>query len=273
MCRLFAFKSVLESKIHQSLIDADNALIQQSEKHPDGWGVAYYVENSPHVIKSAQKAIEDKIFQKVSGVVTSHTVIAHIRNATLGENNILNTHPFQYGPWVFGHNGNIKDFSKHKEKLMKLVENRFKSFILGSTDSEVIFYILLSQILKSPDTSRAIFTAIESICQIVGPYETKDGAESENTFLSFILTDGKKMYAFNGGKTLHYTTHKQSCPERDSCAFFNSSCEKQSPNQSKVNHLIISSEPLKGDNVWTKIRPGELILTSGEMIFEKLKFT
>jgi len=126
-------------------VNADNAIGRLSENHPDGWGVAYYVEQAPHIIKSENKAIEDKIFQKVSGVVTSHTVLAHIRKATLGHKSILNTHPFQYGPWVFAHNGNIKNFSEHRSDLLKLVAPQFIRFILGETDSEILFFILQSQ--------------------------------------------------------------------------------------------------------------------------------
>ena len=44
MCRLFGFRSVIPSQMHRSLIAADNALGRQSERHPDGWGVAYYVD-------------------------------------------------------------------------------------------------------------------------------------------------------------------------------------------------------------------------------------
>ena len=40
MCRLFGFRSVIKSQMHRSLVSADNALVRQSEQHPDGWGVA-----------------------------------------------------------------------------------------------------------------------------------------------------------------------------------------------------------------------------------------
>jgi len=34
-------------------VQADNALCSLSEQHPDGWGVAYYVDGTPHVMRSA----------------------------------------------------------------------------------------------------------------------------------------------------------------------------------------------------------------------------
>ena len=108
MCRLFGFRSVIQSQVHRSLVSADNAIGVQSAHHPDGWGVAYYVGGAPHLVKSAASAVSDRIFQRVSGVVASDTVVAHVRKATHGELSPLNAHPFQYGRWIFAHNGNIR---------------------------------------------------------------------------------------------------------------------------------------------------------------------
>lgn len=267
MCRLFGFKSVLQSQIHQSLVNADNAIAKLSEEHPDGWGVAYYVEDAPHIIKSENKAIEDKIFKKVSGVVTSHTVLAHIRNATLGNKSILNTHPFQYGPWVFGHNGNVKNFSVNKNKLLRLVDPKYIRFILGETDSEILFFIILSEVLRSGLNKKSIAAAIEKIVGVIGPIETDPNADNSNTFLSFIMTNGKSMVAFQGGKSLYYSTHKSKCPESGTCNFFNQTCENRAANKSIVNHLLISSDPLSGQNEWTAMKTGELIILNNEMEF------
>ena len=118
MCRIFGFRSVLQSGVHSSLVSADNALMVQSERHPDGWGVAYYLAGAPHVIKSASTAVDDHIFRHVSGIVTSETVVAHLRKSTQGEHTIVDTHPFQYGSWVMAHNGNITDFPELREELV-----------------------------------------------------------------------------------------------------------------------------------------------------------
>ena len=141
MCRLFGFRSTIKSKVHTSLIHAENALGIQSVDHPDGWGVSYYIGNSPHVIKADKPAMDCDIFKKVSGVVSSHTVLAHIRKSTIGTVSPLNTHPFQFGRWVFAHNGNIESFEEKKDDLIKLISPTFTPYILGTTDSELIFYI------------------------------------------------------------------------------------------------------------------------------------
>ena len=48
-------------------------------------GVAHYVSGSPHLIRSSETALGDALFHRVSGVVASETVVAHVRQATQGK--------------------------------------------------------------------------------------------------------------------------------------------------------------------------------------------
>lgn len=274
MCRLFGFRSVIHSQVHESLVRAENALGVQSNDHPDGWGVSYYVAGAPHIIKSEKTAINDTIFKKVSGVVSSQTVLAHIRKATLGEINILNTHPFQYGRWTFAHNGNIKNFSQVREHLIARISPEFKRFILGSTDSELLFYYLISNINNHADLDakdckvgvvmEALNESINEIIDIVGPLHLDHDGPNTETYLTFILTNGDTMIAFNGGKRLYYSTYKNHCMDRDSCPSFSPECEAPTKT-GYVNHLIFSSEPLSGDNIWHEIPPYQMIGVDGHM--------
>ena len=265
MCRIFGFRSQIISQVHSSLVSADNALMNQSPKHPDGWGVAYYVENTPQLVRSLSTAINDKLFKKVSGLVAAQTVLAHLRKATIGNQNILNTHPFQHGRWTFVHNGNIKNFDQHRSQLENWISPIFKRLLLGETDSEVLFFIILTEIYqkaqqlgKAPhqltlkETAFSAKAAILKITQLVGPCNSNDAAEPTETFLTFVLTDGDLMLGYQGGKNLYYSTHKTRCPDRNHCTFFNNSCENPIKTGG-VNHLIFSSEPLKGSNVWKPI--------------------
>lgn len=268
MCRLFGFRSVIQSQVHRSLIGADNALANQSSAHPDGWGVAYYVSEAPHLIRSAQAAFEDNLFSRVSGVVSSETVMAHIRRATNGNINPLNTHPFQYGRWVFAHNGNIKDFSRHRDKLLAAVAPRLRRFILGETDSEVLFFLILSKLSSRVDLSRkgcpvqdladAVRSAVSEVVSIAGPFHGQDNGPPDETYLTFLLTDGEAMLAHQGGKNLYYSTYKSRCGERDTCPSFSFECENATKT-GYINHLIFSSEPLSGENVWIPLKLGEMI--------------
>lgn len=268
MCRLFGFRSVIPSQVHRSLVSADNALMLQSQKHPDGWGVAYYVADSPHIIKSASTAIQDKLFRRLSGIVSSETVLAHIRKATQGEMCITNTHPFQFGSWVFAHNGNIKGFADIRDTLLGYIAPKLKRFILGATDSEVLFFLILSHIerrieLHRPGTSidvvaEAARDAVREVCALTGGFHTENDGPPTETYLSFVLTNGNTMLAHHGGKDLFYSTYKTRCSEREFCPSLSPECE--APTQTGfIKHLILSSEPLQGENVWIKINPGDMV--------------
>ena len=279
MCRLFGFRSVIHSQVHSSLISADNALLNQGFKNPDGWGVAYYIYNTPHIIKSTQSAVDDSLFKKVSGIVSSQTVLAHLRKATQGSLSSLNTHPFQHGHWVFAHNGNIKNFNDIQDQIISLTHKEFLKFKLGDTDSESLFYYLLSQISNEVDLNsnhpvdtyiKILNNAITKLCSIIGKISLHGQANPNENFLTFILTNGKVMIGHQGGQSLHLSTYKKQCPERDTCSYFEPQCEKE-VHTKKVNHLIFSSEPLSGENVWKEMKPGEIIGVDERMVLTKGK--
>lgn len=270
MCRLFGFRSVLTSQVHSSLVSADNALMGQSEFHPHGWGVVYYQEKTPHVIKSGESALKDQLFKKVSGIVSSETVLAHIRKATQGESSILNSHPFQYGPWVFAHNGNIENFEDIKEEITNKIPSKFRKYILGNTDSETLFYYLISEMDKHFDLSsdKIDFNKLASVLEKTLMVFLKEfnitlhdckNFDNDKSYLTFILTNGKTMIGFNGGQHLNFCTYKTSCPEKEHCSFYNNTCEQKTSFGDKVNHLILSSEEFSGVNVWTPVKLGQMI--------------
>ena len=268
MCRIFGFRSILQSGVHRSLIDSDNAIIQQSDRHPDGWGVAYYNMGSPHLVKNENQARECKIFEKLSGVVSSNTVIAHIRKSTVGSVGPLNTHPFQFGPWVFAHNGNIENFQKVKPDFLAAIDSSLRPFILGETDSEHLFYLMLTEIkskygllpedVKQMDFREILDATTRKIEKIAGKLSHSKG-EYEKNYFSFVLTHGQNLYAFNGGQDLFFSTFKKRCPERDSCPHFSESCEKKAEKDESIQHLLISSEIIENENIWEPLGFGEFV--------------
>jgi len=262
MCRLFGFRSVIQSQVHRSLVQADKGLGQLSTDHPDGWGVAYYIDGAPHVTRSPSAAIDDHIFHRVSGVVASETVIAHVRKATVGGLNVLNCHPFQYGRWVFAHNGEIKKFEDCREDLVQEVAPRLRRFVLGDTDSEVIFFLFLTHLSGYGPLSKKF--AIDEVVQALRETVTKvrevcDGeVEEEKALLTLMVTDGSTMAATQSGKELFWSTYKTRCADRDTCPSLSPECE--APTESGfVNHLVISSEPIDGENVWHEMDRDEVI--------------
>jgi glutamine amidotransferase len=261
MCRLFGFRSVIPSQVHKSLLAAENALGVQSSFHPDGWGVAFYVDGTPHVTRSPLTALGDSLFHKLSGVAASETVLAHVRKATQGPKTVFNCHPFQYGRWVFAHNGDIPTFGARREELIAAVAPELARFVLGETDSEIVFYLFLTQLRKSAPLGERF--ELEQVMEALrGATETVrnvcDRGDATPALLTLLVTDGELLAASQGGRELYWSSHKNRCADRDRCPSLSASCEAPSKD-GNVNHFIVSSEPLSGENVWQPFGAGEII--------------
>lgn len=275
MCRLFGFRSAILSKVHTSLLSAENALVEQSRHHSDGWGIAYYVADAPHVVKSIDSAVHSHLFQRLSGIVSSQTVLAHLRKATIGGLNITNTHPFQFGKWVFAHNGNIKNFDSNKLRLRKMIPEQLSRFILGITDSEHIFFLLLAQLdfekvihpetCSFEDLKTAGLKTIEILKKEVGEEHHVSNGPPEENYYTFIITNGSLLLGYNGGKELHYSTYKTSCADKVHCPSYAPFCEEASAT-GEVRHMVISSEPLGEVNVWTPLSQGSMVGVDSKMM-------
>jgi predicted glutamine amidotransferase len=266
MCRLFGFRSVIPSQVHRSLLAAENALGVQSNEHPDGWGVAFYVDGAPHVTRSPTTALGDALFTRLSGVVSSETVLAHVRKATQGTRTVFNCHPFQYGRWVFAHNGDIPNFEGKREKLVAQVAPRFRRFILGDTDSEVLFFLFLSALeafgpLAENNDLESISCALKEAVNRTRELSDTDGTRA---LLTVVATNGECLVAAQGGKELYFSTYKTRCSDRGTCASLSSACEAPTTT-GRVNHFIVSSEPLQGENVWEPLAAGDVIGVDARM--------
>ena len=270
MCRLFGFRSVIPSQVHRSLLAAENALGVQSNLHPDGWGVAFYVDGAPHVTRSPTTALADALFHRLSGVVSSETVLAHVRKATQGSRTIFNCHPFQFGRWVFAHNGDIPNFESKRELLLERISTRFRRFILGETDSEVLFFLFMSVLeaqgsLTGDSDVDSISAALKEAVNCARDLCDSDGTRA---LLTVVATNGDCLVAAHGGKELYFSTYKTRCSDRGTCASLSPACEAPAIS-GRVNHFIVSSEPLQGENVWEALAAGDVIGVDERMLVRR----
>ena len=86
-----------------------------------------------------------------------------------------------------------------------------------------------------------------------------DGREGiERALLTVLVTNGSVLAAVQGGKELYYSTYKRRCSDRDHCPSLAPQCEHPTTS-GFVNHLIVSSEPLQGENTWLEMNEGDII--------------
>lgn len=253
MCRLYAMSANEPTRVECSLVHAQNALMQQSQldaeglMHGHGWGVADYRDGLPLIEKQTWAAFHGEHFKKTAARVYAHTVVAHVRRATVGGTAIENTHPFHHGKWIFAHNGTVPHFLDVRDRMMPEIDPLFQNDIRGETDSEHVFYYLLSLRMRYPHMGLRELVAVglnrvRRWCNEVDP-QARIG-------LNIMLTDGVDLVGSRFGRTLWHLRREQ--------AYVCDICGR-----SHVHHDVgteyraveIASEPLSDDN-WQTLPDG-----------------
>jgi len=252
MCRLFAVRATAPSAVHRHLVLESNALRHQSKEHPDGWGIAFYVHGQPTITRGVAAAHADENFELASQAVTSDTVVAHVRKASVGPLTLENTHPFEFGPWVMAHNGTVPQFEDVRAAIEAQIAPAHRARIKGDTDSERIFALLLTALerrcdLLHPQVSvEDVFAAIEETVRCV---MTACVARGTHPSLNIVITNGKLLAAFRHGRTLFFATQ----PHVDE----------------KVAELVLCSERIGGDTLWHEVAENELVGVDAQMRFTR----
>jgi len=141
MCRLLAFTS-LERKSFYDVVGADfDKFVALSAEHKDGWGMAH----DGNILKDLKPAVESPELNQSASTVMTDGALLHLRLASKGITiNIDNNHPFTHASTTFMHNGTIRPGNTAEQ----FIDEKYKGFIQGTTDSERYFYAVLSTIDK-----------------------------------------------------------------------------------------------------------------------------
>src|SRR5205085_5973149 len=209
MCRRFGGRTGAPGGVAHELLHGANALRVQSREHPDGWGLGWYAGRVPQVVRSLTAAHGDDDFEEVSSFVTASTILAHLRKASVGRVALENTHPFEWGPWLFAHNGTIEQWEKCRARIEAEIDPALRDKLRGETDSERCFLLFLTRLSRRCDPTAATFAdAAAALAETVGAVVRTCGHEAATTFLA---TDGRLMLACRRGRTLYLSAAE---PER-----------------------------------------------------------
>lgn len=143
MCELFALSSLWPANINFSLEEFSKHG-GQTDRHRDGWGIAYYSEEDVRLIKEPQAAAASDLIRFVEDHdIRSTLVLSHLRSASHGEPKLKNTQPFTRElvgrVHTFAHNGDLHGIEGHSSL-------RIGSHVpVGGTDSEYAFCALLHE--------------------------------------------------------------------------------------------------------------------------------
>jgi len=214
---MYGHRSAQPMAVAGMLLDDRHALLAQScrdwrcESHRDGWGIGYYEGEKPRVIRRPSAAADDPAFRDAARSIVSSTVIGHVRQASVGDLSIANTHPFAYGRWIFVHNGTVTGFDKLSGQLVEEIDPDLRRQIGGTTDSEHVFFWLLSRLRQAGQTAEGPCRDLAALSRIVAEgiraLDERSAAtrSSEPTRLNFLLTDAAVLVASRWKHTLYWT--------------------------------------------------------------------
>lgn len=251
MCRMAAYLGESETTLSSLVFGRDHSLLEQSYApremlsgvvNADGFGAGWYAPWSgeePAVYHTDRPLWADRNFAGFASKVRSQTIFAALRSATPGlpveESGVP---PFVSGPYMFMHNGAIPDFRHTAMRpLRDTLSNEAYSGLLGTTDSETIFAVLLDALRKNggdlADALRETIHRVREVCEKLG---VKAG-------LNLAATDGERM-AFTRC-ALREPSNSLYCVEKGT---------------GFPGAVVVASERLDGDGKWKAVQDEHLLL-------------
>jgi glutamine amidotransferase len=225
MCRIVAYLGGPEVTLSSVVLEPEHSLLVQSYApkemmsgvvNADGFGVGWYAPwsgDEPAVYRSNSPLWSDRSFAGIASRIRARTIFAAVRSATPGlpveESGVP---PFASGPYMFAHNGAIEDFrQKAMRPLRDSLSDEFYSNLLGVTDSETIFAVLLDRLKDGPgDLGEALVETIRYVSGVCGRLGVR-------TTLNLAVTDGGSLaftrYSTEGqGNSLYFVEEGEAFP-------------------------------------------------------------
>jgi predicted glutamine amidotransferase len=212
MCRalLYLGQPVLLDNL---LFQPDSALVRQSYMPKmlhllnlagfgmRAWDPASREPELPFSYASDALPVFDRNLKGLAEKIAAACVLAHVRGVpynTRVEIAAQNVHPFQFAgvPLALAHNGDLARFPEMKPPLSRHVKPEFLRQIRGSTDSEWIYAVLVSQ-LKSPlsrPSADELHQAVQSTLNILREVRKELGIDAASP-VNLFLTDGTQLAA------------------------------------------------------------------------------
>lgn len=200
MCRLFAVLAERPVRVHRAF----DALKEQAREHKDGWGIARFDTERPHLEVNTTPAHACERFRQLGEELATQSLLTHIRLASVGSVTERNAHPFYARGWAFMHNGTVANFGKHREAIRSHIAPEHLAQIRGETDSETCFALFRTVLddVAEPrldDIKRALARVMTTVASL-----TDDG--THRSAMNFLVGDGRRLVATRRGRTLFHSS-------------------------------------------------------------------
>jgi predicted glutamine amidotransferase len=221
MCRalLYLGEPVLLDNL---LFQPDSALVRQSYMPKmlhmlnlagfgmRAWDPASREPAAPFSYASDALPVFDRNLKNLATKVAARCVLAHVRGvaySTQVEISLQNVHPFQFPgiPLALAHNGDLARFAELRPRLAAHVRPDIAAQVRGTTDSEWIYALLLSQLddPRRAPAGEALVQAIARTLAIIREERARLGIDVSSS-VNLFVTDGRQVaavrYCFDFGR-------------------------------------------------------------------------
>jgi glutamine amidotransferase len=221
MCRalLYLGQPVLLDNL---LFQPDSALIRQSYMPKmlhmlnlagfglRAWDSASHDPDKAFAYYSQQLPVFDRNLQNLAHKIKPTCLLAHVRGVAYSsrvEISLQNVHPFHFKdvPIVMAHNGDLAGFADMKPLLAPHVKPVYLSQIHGTTDSEWIYALFLSQLddPTMPLKEETTFAALQRTLDLIREARAKLGI-SLSSSVNLFIANGSQLaavrYCFDFGR-------------------------------------------------------------------------
>lgn len=287
MCRFVVYKGN-EMLMADLLTRSDRSLIRQSydareRQEPlngDGFGVGWYApgtDSIPGVFTSVTPAWNNRNLHRLAEKIRSNCFFAHVRAASPNSLvNEINCHPFQFGRYMWMHNGSIAEFRKIKRRLREPLTDNAYDAIQGTTDSEHAFAVFLNLLgdCDTPRTTEQLADTLQQTIRLLMQYTMETGV-SKPSYLNFAVTDGESIIISRAVSQPGVMPPSLYVARGERFECHNGEYRMKKPGKDRPSAIIIASEPLTAyRSDWEQVPENHILTINADhdMTFIPLDF-
>jgi len=278
MCRIVGYLGppVLVSEIvtepkHSIIHQSYHAEERSEPLNGDGFGIGWYapdISPQPALFKDVTPAWNNQNLFEISRVTTSHCIFAHVRAASPHSPvQRLNSHPFSHDNLAFMHNGQLGGFPTYRRRMLMALSDEAFGAILGTTDSEHAFAILLDHYARL-DALEPLERLAESVQRTIHDLEEirAAAAVTDSSYYNFAVSDGSCIVA-----------SRHASPDVEPPSLYSITgralrCEHghyQMDFDLPHNLALIASERLGPSPAWQHVEAGHLLLVRAGQVEQR----
>jgi predicted glutamine amidotransferase len=255
MCRLFglhAGKNIVTATFW--LLDAPDNLAEQSRRNPDGSGLGVFdAHGRPQLHKDPIAAWQDAEFATEAHELTGTTFVAHVRYATTGSHEVVNTHPFLQDDRIFAHNGIVEGLDVLDARLREL---GVAELVLGQTDSERVFALITATIrARGGDVTAGLVEAMRWLADNVPIYA-----------VNILLSTATDLWALRYPESHElYVSDRRKIPAEHRFHLRTNRIRADSASLHQKPSVVFATEPMDDTGRWQLLEPGELVHVDADL--------